>query len=419
MAAIALPSTGEYFACDIPDSGLAIQINPDVIARIGAAVMEGFKLVPRRGLEVGGVLLGSAEAGCIIVEDFTPVASEHQRGPSWVLSDKDRQSLGEAVSGANDAEKDTRVVGLYRSQTRTGFEPSEEDIALTEEYSGAGARVFLLVKPEGIGRSSALVAAGDGLQKRSDVFPFRGALRAPAAPRPSAPGPYSPAASSPPPSSPPPSSPPPSSPPPSTPVGRPIDHIPRLQTTRVLAGLAADGEQRPAKTPSVGRMLAQIAWTLGILFMAAVAGYALARWLTAPGAPETSSAAAGAMALHATWAGSSLRIEWDRNSTPVRRASGGVLWIDDGEHHRRLDLGTDDLTQGSIQYWPTSGDVAFRLAVFTPETTASESVRAVSVPIPARAQIAEPPPAHAASAAPPKLMRHGVESRRRSHASSR
>jgi hypothetical protein len=102
------------------------------------------------------------------------------------------------------------------------------------------------------------------------------------------------------------------------------------------------------------------------------------------------------MALHATWTGGSLDLEWDRAAPSIRRASGGVLWIDDGAKHRRLDLGIDELMQGTIQYWPMSSDVAFRLEVFSPEGKTTESIRAVSVPVP-------PPPAPtaAAAAAPP------------------
>src|SRR5579884_1900460 len=113
MSAIAPPLAGSYLESDIPDAGLKIQLNQDLIGRMAAAVMEGFKMVPRRGLEVGGLLLGHTEPGCVVIDEFEPIESEHQRGPSWLLSDKDRQQLAEAASGANDPAKDTRVVGLY------------------------------------------------------------------------------------------------------------------------------------------------------------------------------------------------------------------------------------------------------------------------------------------------------------------
>jgi hypothetical protein len=409
MTAIAPPLTGSYFESDIPDAGLKIQLNQDVIGRLAAAVMEGFKMVPRRGLEVGGLLLGHTEPGCVIVDEFEPIESEHQRGPSWLLSDKDRQQLAEAASGANDPAKDTRVVGLYRSQTRAGFAPSEEDIALMHELCPEGECVFLLVKPEGIGRSSALFAAGDGLKKFSEVFPFRGKVSAPVQPlraeTPRAPTPEA------------------------QPTARiheaappELDRVHRLDTARVMEGFNADKELQPvepARTPGTSSLVAQIACTLAILVCASIAGYVAAKWWTASPQAETlpASPSPASMALHATWAGSSLRLDWDRNSATVRNASGGVLWIDDGAQHRRLDMAVDDLTQGSIQYWPSSNDVSFRLAVFTPKATMSESVRALSVPVPSRAPAQEPrppspPPVTTAAKAPAQKSRRAADSRR-------
>jgi hypothetical protein len=50
MSAVAgSPITG-YFTCSIPDASVEIQLNPDVIDRLGAAVREGFKAAPRRAL---------------------------------------------------------------------------------------------------------------------------------------------------------------------------------------------------------------------------------------------------------------------------------------------------------------------------------------------------------------------------------
>jgi hypothetical protein len=160
-----------YFECYIPNENVRIQFNQDAMDRLGAVVMEGFKAVPRRGLEVGGLLMGRVENDCVIVEDIEAVDSEHQRGPSWLLSEKDKRLLSAAVARVNnDDTSGMRVVGFYRSQTRAGFAPAEEDVALMEEH-GDG-RVFLLVKPEAGWRSTALFAAGDGLRATPRCFRF-------------------------------------------------------------------------------------------------------------------------------------------------------------------------------------------------------------------------------------------------------
>jgi hypothetical protein len=61
-----------------------------------------------------------------------------------------------------------------------------------------------------------------------------------------------------------------------------------------------------------------------------------------------------------------LRRQLPLNSPRIRGANRGVLWIDDGSRRRHLDLKAEDLTQGSIQYWPSNSDVDFKLEVFTP-----------------------------------------------------
>jgi hypothetical protein len=403
MSAIPRPSPGPYFECDIPGPDVNIRIKPDVIAAIGAAVMEGLKLVPRRGLEVGGLLVGRLETGCIVVEEFEPVESEHERGPSWVLSDKDKRTLADTVARVNSAEDDMHVVGLYRSHTRSGFAPAAEDSVLMKEHFDGGTGVFLLIKPDVAGESTARFAAGEGLLATSEVFPFRGAPAAAAVERAAVPDSAAPAGAAP---------------------LRVIEHVPRLDTQRVLQGFAADGYagvdhagtyEDAANNSLFGYSRSRIALSLMLLLCAAVASYALAKWWTTPRAaamPELP--APPSMGLHAKWTGTNLDLEWDRNAAPIRHASGAILSIEDGAQRKRLELAANELTQGRIQYWPTSSDVTIRLEVITPNVTVSESVRALGVPVPP-----SPPVAESASATPedpaeqPKAKRRSGSQRRR------
>jgi TonB family protein len=89
------------------------------------------------------------------------------------------------------------------------------------------------------------------------------------------------------------------------------------------------------------------------------------------------------MALNAITRGSSLHLQWNRDSPLIRGALRGVLWIGDGSQRRQIDLKAEDLKQGSIQYWPSSSDVDFKLEVLRPSGGASESIRALSIPLPA------------------------------------
>src|SRR5206468_11209815 len=85
----------------------------------------------------------------------------------------------------------------------------------------------------------------------------------------------------------------------------------------------------------------------------------------------------------------SLRLWWNRDSPIIQGAPAGVLWITDGARHLRVDLDKRLLSNGSIVYVPTEGDVEFELEVPANGRLVSESVRAL-VPIPtARGAAAE------------------------------
>ena len=406
----ARPVVPGFFECIVPDANVKILLSLEAIDRLAAAAMEGFKAVPRRGLEVGGLLLGRVEGDCVVVEDIEAVDSEHQRGPSWLLSEKDKQLLSATIARVNDDANGLRLVGLYRSQTRAGFAPADEDVTLMREYSSGDRPVFLLVKPEAVGRSTALFAAGNGLQAISGIFPFRARLGG------SVPPAFTPARGI---------SAPPTPPPPAADTPRiethqdqlPAGHVPRLSTARVMEGLAQDVDRQPAGWHEPVRrqglsllepvnqheptgMFSRILWMVVILLCAGAGGYGLARWWTAQ--PRRQVAGTQSIALHAIWSGTNLHLQWNRDAPLIRQANRGILWIDDGMHRRHLDLKAEDLTNGSIQYWPSSSDVEFKLEVFTPGGGASESIRALSVPLPpaAAAPAPMPEPAPPATEAP-------------------
>ena len=53
----------EYFDWDTAGSPVSIHMHLDAVDGMVRDVAEGFKSLPRRGLEVGGLLLGRVEAG--------------------------------------------------------------------------------------------------------------------------------------------------------------------------------------------------------------------------------------------------------------------------------------------------------------------------------------------------------------------
>src|SRR3974377_2593323 len=78
-----------YYVWQLPGTPVSIRLSLDVVEQLGLAVVEGFKAIPRRGLEVGGFLLGSLDkrenSTTVSIRAFEPFPSEPREGPSYVL----------------------------------------------------------------------------------------------------------------------------------------------------------------------------------------------------------------------------------------------------------------------------------------------------------------------------------------------
>src|SRR5215475_2001886 len=132
---------------EVPGKPVSVRLTLDVVSRLGLAVREGFKAIPRRGLETGGILMGTRrkENGQVVLEidEFEAVESEHAAGPSYLLSEADRRLLEMRIAAAS---KNSSIVGFYRSHTRSGFALTVEDDYLYSTYFRKSSDVFLLIK---------------------------------------------------------------------------------------------------------------------------------------------------------------------------------------------------------------------------------------------------------------------------------
>lgn len=133
-----------WHALDAPP----IAIRRRAMEGIHQEVSEAFAAAPHRGAETGGILLGRREEDRIVVEDFEPVPSDHRLGPSYHLSDTDRELLQETLDWfRSGAQPGLWVLGFYRSHTRPEFEVSTEDEELMRAHFAAAEDLLLLVKP--------------------------------------------------------------------------------------------------------------------------------------------------------------------------------------------------------------------------------------------------------------------------------
>jgi len=135
-----------YYVWAVPGNTVAVHMRFEVVDRPAAEFLRGLGAVPKRGAEVGGVLLGSIEPGLVKdtsivrIEDFEPVPCSYVRGPSYLLTDEDRRLFDEAC-------RQRRPVGYYRSHTREGLSLGSEDLDLLEQNFPLTENVALLVKP--------------------------------------------------------------------------------------------------------------------------------------------------------------------------------------------------------------------------------------------------------------------------------
>ena len=167
-------SDGTSLVCEVPDRQFSIHLAYSVIERLERDVIAAFNALPKRGAEVGGLLLGRVEESLnrsVYIDDFVPVKCEYRRGPSFLLSDADRPGLESAIARAG-----TTVVGFYRSHTRKDFGFDTEDVSRFQTYFPDSNRVFLLIKPLSISQSTARFFLWEGGEVGGDFslpeFPF-------------------------------------------------------------------------------------------------------------------------------------------------------------------------------------------------------------------------------------------------------
>lgn len=184
---MALKATAEFslsvYTWQIPGrDAAAVELPLEFVDLLGAEILRGYGRVPKRGAEVGGLLLGTIEpdgaATRVLLKQFVPVPTEYKYGPSYLLSDKDRARFSAlAAETAGQLVDGLQVVGLYRSNTREVFTLTDEDARLLDQYCPSPEAVFLLVKPSATRTpEAAILMRVDGELPTTPpraTFPFR------------------------------------------------------------------------------------------------------------------------------------------------------------------------------------------------------------------------------------------------------
>ncbi|MGH9609336.1 MAG: hypothetical protein ACRD34_06620, partial [Bryobacteraceae bacterium] len=74
-----------------------IEYSLAVFHEIDFSAGEGFRRIPHGGVETGGLLFGRWSEHCVRVEAFRPIECEHASGPSFALSERDLEAIGEQL----------------------------------------------------------------------------------------------------------------------------------------------------------------------------------------------------------------------------------------------------------------------------------------------------------------------------------
>ena len=329
------------YAWNDPARSLTVELALPVVERLSLEALEAFKAVPRRGLEIGGLLLGSASAARdgqtrISIEDCTEVPSEHRSGPSYQLSTADLETLDRTYAEHRGA------VGMYRTATQSEILSLHgDDSALFERHFSGRPAVFLLIHPAS--RTAAFCIPAEGGLTVAHEFSFQAMDLA------------------------------------GVPVEREEERLP----APVVAITPPAGKSQSAR-----RRL----WAIrgAALLLGGLLGAVAWRWMEPPArvvAPARPAAQAvytpGHVLLNVSRDGRILRLGWDHNAQAVRQADHALLQITDGNHQTNLNLSSSELNTGTLSYWADSQSVTFRLKVFGAGGNTDDMVRTLDASAPA------------------------------------
>jgi hypothetical protein len=175
------PVPAAFFVWEPAGKRIAVHLNGEFVDVINYMVMRGFGALPKRGAEVGGLLLGTVEKGertVVRIEEFIGIPCSHLHGPSYILSEEDLPALDRKLAAyAADSGARLRVVGYFRSHTREPLQLVEADMALLNSRFPDEDAICLLVKPFTTRPSEAVFLARENgkfdCEPQYETFVFR------------------------------------------------------------------------------------------------------------------------------------------------------------------------------------------------------------------------------------------------------
>src|SRR5579884_3070795 len=136
-------TSATYVLWQPPSRAISILLNLDLVDRLRDATRAA------AGEEAGGVLFGSCDAArqvpLVRIDAFELVASEHIRGPAYILSQQDTRVLSKVLTRGADR-KGMAPVGFFRTHLRKGLYLDEADFSLFHDHFSGVCNVFLVAR---------------------------------------------------------------------------------------------------------------------------------------------------------------------------------------------------------------------------------------------------------------------------------
>jgi TonB family protein len=354
-----------------------VTLNPSLIRELRKSAIEAFLAIPRRGIEIGGLLFGQvrqdplidgAETAVFEIAAFEDVPCEHRFGPSYVLDEMDRTRLGELLA-RHQRDGSPPIVGFYRSYTGREAQLDDADQVLIRTFFPHRHFACLLLQPLSMEKCAAgFQFCGEGEvfpEPAYAPFPFEAALmkqetvELPAGPPPA--NLHSPAklhsmvfprAAEEPPASP-------------------------AESRRPSPALPPWYELEDTAAPRAGRF--RLVLSLLLCVVAAIAAIAIYELWKTTREPRWVQ-----LGLDAQPSARELVVSWDRSAPTVQQATRGVLAVTDGRTPLEIQLSADQVHHGSFSYPPSHPDLRLQLRLYDQDRpVAADSLRVIGLPNPA------------------------------------
>jgi hypothetical protein len=327
-----------------------VLLDPAAVEGLRILAIEGFCSLPKRGVEVGGVLYGRVEGRSVVIESYEEAPCEHRYGPSYALSDADRERLSEMLAARRDP---PLPIGFFRSFTSRDPLIEAADEEFVTQHFPRGDFFFLLLQP----LSPEKCVAGFRFFRDGVLLPDTGEqsfeFESSAMPRMEMEAPP----------------PPPLATAASTDAASTAPVLPPAYRTREDP-LSVTQETRLPPSRHMHWWIPALACL--VLGVGGAFVYELWKAANQPRWVE--------LHMDARPAGDQLQVTWDGNAPRVLNASRALLSVSDGAVHRDIELTPAQVRSGNYQCTPSRGDMIFRLILYRQGVgVAGDSVRVNSL----------------------------------------